>query len=109
MWRAGAVGTFELGDLRVFDVLQLLDALLVLVQGPAVVIPLHLVLLVQLVVLLLQVLVLVLQPQCTSSSPTPQINQSINQSINQPIYNSMKFFSLCFLFEGFGLRTHHLG
>ena len=66
-----AAGTFKLGDLCLFGVLQLLEALLVLPQGPAMVLSLGLVLLVELVVLLLQVLVLVLQPQ---STPPPSIN-----------------------------------
>lgn len=54
------VGTFQLGDLHLFDLLQLLVALSVLVQQPAVVLALDLVLVLQFVVLLLQVVVLVL-------------------------------------------------
>lgn len=54
------VATFQLGDLHLFDLLQLLVALSVLVQQPAVVLALDLVLVLQFVVLLLQVVVLVL-------------------------------------------------
>lgn len=54
------VSTFELGHLQLFDLLQLVVALSVLVQLPVVVVALGLVLVLQVVVLLLQVLVLVL-------------------------------------------------
>lgn len=54
------VGTFQLGDFHVFDLLQFVVALSVFVQQPAVVLALHLVLVLQLVILLLQVVVLVL-------------------------------------------------
>ena len=60
--------------------LQLLEALLVLPQGPAVVLSLRLVLLVELVVLLLQVLVLVL------STPPPSIN---HPPVHQPEFKSI--------------------
>lgn len=64
------VGTFQLGHLHLFDLLQLLVALSVLVQQPAVVLALDLVLVLQLVVLLLQVVVLVLMDDkdCSCSS-----------------------------------------
>lgn len=58
--RAPPVCTFELGDFQVFGLLQLLVAVSVFVQQPAVVLALHLVLLLQVVILLLQILVLVL-------------------------------------------------
>lgn len=54
------ISTFELGDLCVFGLLQLIVALSVFVQQPAVVLALDLVLVLQLVILLLQVVVLVL-------------------------------------------------
>lgn len=60
VWACVCESTFELGDLHLFDLLQLAVALSVLVQLPVVVVPLGLVLVLQLVVLLLQVLVLVL-------------------------------------------------
>ena len=75
-------GTFELGDLRLFGVLQLFKALLVLPQGPAMVLFLRLVLLVELVVLLLQVLVLVLQPQSTPSINLPSVHPPKFKSID---------------------------
>lgn len=52
--------TFELGDFQLFDLLQFVIALSVLVQLPDVVIALGLVLVLQVVILLLQILVLVL-------------------------------------------------
>lgn len=55
-----AISTVELGDFRVFGLLQFTVALPVFVQQPAVVIALHLVLLLQVVVLPLQVVVLIL-------------------------------------------------
>lgn len=64
--------TFELGHLQLFDLLQLVVALSVLVQLPVVVVALGLVLVLQLVILLLQVLVLVLPEDATAALRRPR-------------------------------------